>query len=53
MAVALKCRGYRVGLLDADITGPNIPKLMGIEPVDADIIKAVSIFLLLRTGALL
>ncbi len=31
LAKALKIRGYRVGLLDADITGPNIPKLLGIE----------------------
>ena len=31
LAVALKRRGYSIGILDADITGPNIPKLLGIE----------------------
>src|SRR5438067_11158645 len=31
LAVALAQHGARVGLLDADITGPNIPTMMGIE----------------------
>jgi ATP-binding protein involved in chromosome partitioning len=31
LAVALAQLGARVGLLDADITGPNIPTLMGIQ----------------------
>jgi ATP-binding protein involved in chromosome partitioning len=31
LAWALKAKGYSVGLLDADITGPSIPKLLGIE----------------------
>ncbi|HLB24316.1 MAG TPA: Mrp/NBP35 family ATP-binding protein [Dehalococcoidia bacterium] len=30
LAVALASLGARVGLLDADITGPNIPTMMGI-----------------------
>jgi ATP-binding protein involved in chromosome partitioning len=30
LAVALAKRGARVGLLDADITGPNIPTMMGL-----------------------
>ena len=59
LAVTLKRRSYRVGLLDADITGPDIPKLLGIEdirlhsgpegiePADADGIKVVSMALLL------
>jgi Mrp family chromosome partitioning ATPase len=31
LAVALSLDGFNVGLLDADIHGPNIPKMLGIE----------------------
>jgi Mrp family chromosome partitioning ATPase len=31
MAMALAMRGYNVGILDADIHGPNIPKMLNIE----------------------
>jgi len=61
LAVALQSRGFKVGILDADITGPNIPKLLGIEdqkmmagserlePADAAGIKVVSMALLLKS----
>ncbi|HDS16322.1 MAG TPA: ATP-binding protein [Proteobacteria bacterium] len=31
LAVCLARQGYRVGLLDADIHGPNIPKMLGLD----------------------
>lgn len=31
LATALKRRGLQVGILDADVTGPSIPKMMGIK----------------------
>ena len=31
LAIALAMNGKKVGLLDADIYGPNIPRMMGIE----------------------
>ena len=34
LAVSLAREGYRVGLLDADIFGPSVPKLFGLEDAE-------------------
>ena len=37
LAVAMNCLGRKVGILDADITGPSIPRAFGLKgPVVAD-----------------
>lgn len=61
LAVALAQRGARVGLLDADIYGPNIPTMMGLEtlppardnkitPAEAYGVKVISIGFLVKPG---
>lgn len=60
LAVALAKQGARVGLMDADIYGPNIPRMMGVKkplevtpdakivPLEAHGIKLVSIGFLIE-----
>lgn len=31
LAMALSMKGYQTGIMDIDITGPNIPKMFGVE----------------------
>ena len=38
LAIALASQGKKVGLLDADIYGPNIPRMMGIEELRPEIV---------------
>ena len=37
VAIALAAQGKKVGLLDADIYGPNIPRMMGVENVRPEV----------------
>ncbi|MDR3652557.1 MAG: Mrp/NBP35 family ATP-binding protein [Paludibacter sp.] len=39
LAIALAGIGYKVGLLDADIHGPSIPKMFGVEDAHPEIIE--------------
>jgi len=60
LALALSAQGLKVGLLDADIYGPSVPKLLGLsgkprviegktlEPLQAYGLKAMSIGLLIE-----
>lgn len=62
MAVALAQCGAKVGLLDADIYGPNVPMMMGvtalpktpegskIQPAEAHGVKVMSIGFMLTSG---
>jgi len=67
-AVGLQRMGARVGLLDADVYGPSIPKMMGVEdarpavssdgnrivPVEAHGVKTISVgFMIPRDQALI
>ena len=63
IAIALAQQGKRVGLLDVDVYGPNIPRMMGIEdkqplflgqnikPIMAHNIQVMSIGSLVERGA--
>jgi len=59
LAVALANRGHRVGLMDADIYGPNVPRMMGVQappavreerivPLEAHGVKVISLGFLIE-----
>lgn len=61
LALALKAAGSKVGLMDADVYGPSIPHLMGVDgkpeivdkkivPVDADGLPVMSMGFLVPPG---
>jgi len=37
LAMALSMKGYQTGIMDVDITGPNIPKMFGVEDGQLDV----------------
>lgn len=39
LAVQLRKAGYKVGVLDGDITGPSMPRFFGINQKRADILQ--------------
>src|SRR5258708_34451175 len=50
LAMALHKAGYRVGLLDADIYGPSIPRLLGAPSARPEVSKEGKIQPILRFG---
>jgi ATP-binding protein involved in chromosome partitioning len=59
LAVALAQRGLRVGLMDADVYGPNVPRMIGVDqpppvqgdkiiPLEAHGIKVISLGFLIE-----
>ena len=62
LAAALAYQGHRVGLMDADIYGPNIPRMFGvdqkpevrggkIQPLEAHGVKLISLGLIVERDA--
>ena len=59
LAVALARRGMRIGLMDADVYGPNVPRMMGVNapppvvnekiiPLEAHGVKVISLGFLIE-----
>jgi ATP-binding protein involved in chromosome partitioning len=48
LAIALSLQGKKVGILDADIYGPNIPRMLGVTDIKPDVVgqklKPIEIF---------
>ncbi|NJK61520.1 MAG: Mrp/NBP35 family ATP-binding protein [Synechococcaceae cyanobacterium SM2_3_1] len=42
LATALQSTGARVGLLDADVYGPNIPQMLGVKQTDIQVIETTA-----------
>ena len=36
LAVSLALKGYKTGILDLDLTGPSVPKILGVEHVEPE-----------------
>ncbi len=39
LAMALSMKGYQTGIMDVDITGPNIPKMFDVEDEQLDVVN--------------
>ncbi len=39
LALSLAARGYNVGLMDVDLHGPSIPRLLGLSEMSADVVQ--------------
>ncbi len=61
LAISLAQKGFKVGLMDADIYGPNIPTMMGVQtlppqndgkitPAEAYGVKVISIGMFIQKG---
>jgi ATP-binding protein involved in chromosome partitioning len=59
LAVAMAARGARIGLMDADVYGPNVPRMMGVNapppvvnekiiPLEAHGVKVISLGFLIE-----
>ena len=44
LAIALAIKGLRVGILDVDITGPNVPKMLNLEGERPEVIPGTNTF---------
>jgi Mrp family chromosome partitioning ATPase len=45
LAIALATHGLNVGILDVDITGPNVPKMLGVEEQHPQIVPGSNKFI--------